>query len=312
MITAAVMHRFLPRYRPAPALHPTSTRPSGAQVRIRWLGTAGHVIETAATTLLLDPFLTRPGLWSTATKPLVPTPERWWSHLPPRVDAILLGHSHYDHLLDAPAIALRTGARIVGSATTASFARAHGVPAERVTVVPAGGASLEIGDVRVRFVPSLHGRIVLHRVPFPGEVNGPPLLPARLWDYRMGGAFGLHLETPGATLYHNGSADLIDANLAGLRADVLLVGLAGRRDTRDYIPRLMRLLGPRAVLPTHFDSFFGPLEQGLRLLPGIDLPGFVREVAESSPRARVLVPDYDDVAVVPAGGDAGETVFTAG
>ena len=54
------MHeRLLSRFDPPPRTRPRSSRPTSG-VKIRWLGTAGHVIEGARTTLLIDPFLSRP------------------------------------------------------------------------------------------------------------------------------------------------------------------------------------------------------------------------------------------------------------
>lgn len=269
-------------------------------MQIRWLGTAAHVVQSETTTLLLDPFLSRPGLLRTAFRPLVPTPDRWWHWLPERIDAICCGHSHYDHLLDAPEIAKRSNALLFGSRTTAAFARAHGVAEDRIVEVPADGLVQQVGDITVRFVPSLHGRIALGRVPFPGEVPEASL-PARLHHYKMGGAFGVHLTTPFGSVYHNGSADLVDAELQDLKADVLLAGLAGRNATRNYLSRMIRHLSPRLFVPTHHDLFFAPLETGLRLLPGVALDRFAAEVLREAPRGRVVSPTYEDVLVVPEG-----------
>jgi L-ascorbate metabolism protein UlaG (beta-lactamase superfamily) len=294
-----------PRFRPAPA-------PADADgVRVRWLGTAGHVVEAAGTTVLIDPFLTRPSLWRTVARPLRPAPDAWMHWLPRSVDAILIGHSHYDHLLDAPEIAKRTGARIIGSRTTASFARAAGVAPEQVTELPAEGGRVAVGALEVRFLPSLHGRIAMGRVPLPGEVATPPRLPARLWHYRMGGAYGILLRAPGVSLYHNGSADLVDAALQGRRADVVLVGLAGRQATRGYLQRLLGALEPSVVIPTHHDTFFRPLEAGPRLLPGIHLGGFVAETRRHRPGARIVMPTYEDVLHMPADpAGAGDVTLT--
>jgi L-ascorbate metabolism protein UlaG (beta-lactamase superfamily) len=287
------------RFKPRPEHRPRSTAPSGRSVRLRWLGTAGHVLETDSTTLLFDPFLTRPGLLQTAGRPLEPTPERWWHWLPDRVDAILVGHSHYDHLMDAPLIAKRTGATIVGSRTTACFAAAAGVAPERIVTVPPEGRALDVGEAHVRFVPSQHARIAAGRVPFSGEVTLPPRLPARIWQYRMGGAYGIHVTVQGKSVYHNGSADLVDGALEGLHADVAFVGLAGRQVTPRYLQRLYGLLRPQLVVPTHHDQFFAPLEQGVRLLPGIDLDRFARETARLSDGTEIRTPTYEDVLHVP-------------
>lgn len=301
---------MMKRFVPSPEHRPLSSRPTGRALRIRWLGTAGHVLETGGLTLLVDPFLTRPSLLRTAALPLHPTPDDWWHWLPERLDAIVVGHSHYDHLMDAPEIARRTGALIVGSRSTERFARAAGVPSEQIRTVPEGGGAIDLGPVRVRLIPSLHGRIAAGRVPFDGEAPARPRLPARLWHYRMGGAFGVLIEGPDGRVYHNGSADLIDAALEGLGAEVVLVGLAGRQATPRYLERLVGSLGPSLVVPTHHDFFFRPLEDGPRLLPGIDLGGFVSDLRRIHRQARIVMPTYEDVLHVPADGDASEAVVT--
>ena len=300
--------RIFPRWKPNEALRPRSRDTHGAALYIRWLGTASHVIETSTTRVLIDPNLSRPGLRELVASRLEPDEGAIFAHVRTRVDAILCGHSHFDHLLDAPIIAKRTGAKLVGSSTTCAFGRAAGLPEEQLIEIPHHGRRLRIGDIDIRFVPSLHGRVFLGRVPFEGEVAKVDALPARAHQYRMGGAFGILLRAGGVSVYHNGSADLVDAELGGERADVLLAGLAGRRATRDYVGRLVGALAPKLIVPTHHDAFFAPLDRGVHLLPGIDLDGFVREVQSRVSAARVITTAYDEVIAVPAG-DAGGGVI---
>jgi L-ascorbate metabolism protein UlaG (beta-lactamase superfamily) len=291
--------RFSPPREAAPETSSSEQerRSAPTSVQIAWLGTAGHVISTIQTTVLVDPYVSRHPLGRVATRRLAPDDDAIARWIPSHVDAVLCGHSHFDHLLDAPRIAKKMGCKLVGSRTTCAFARAEGVPESQLIEIGGRASSSEpvrIGDINVRFVPSLHGRIAFGRVPFAGTVRRPPRLPARVWEYKMGGAFGILIDAAGVRIYHNGSADLIDAKLAGESADVLLVGLAGRHATRDYLKRLVSLLSPKLVLPTHHDAFFAPLEQGVRLLPGIDLDGFASEVHTLAPRARVIMPGYGE------------------
>ena len=296
MNLSTLFPRFAPRTEHRPRAHGGL---SSDATRIRWLGTASHVVSTSTTTVLIDPFLTRPSFLRTATRRLSPQPEAWWKWLPPKVDAVCVGHSHYDHLLDAPVIAERTGALLIGSRSTINFGRAHGLPNARMVEVASAGLKRRVGDIEIEFVPSVHGRFLAGRVPYPGEVTMPPSLPARVFHYRMGGAFGVLLRTPTTTVYHNGSADLVDAALEGMHADVLLAGLAGRQATRDYVARLTGLLSPKLIMPTHHDLFFAPLEAGVRVLPSVNLVGFTREAAQLCPGARVFTPTYRDELHVP-------------
>lgn len=296
----ALFPRFVPQAR-----WRTRGDGAGAPLRIGWFGTAAHSIETERTTLLIDPFVSRQGFVSLATRTLESDLGAIQRHLPPRVDAIVCGHSHYDHIADAPVIAKLTGAQLIGSASTCAWGRALGLPEDRLQEIPAHGRSVTVGDIRVRFVPSRHGRLLAGRVPFPGAVHTAPAPFGRFFHYRMGGAFGLLIEAAGTRIYHNGSADLIDAELEGIHADVVLACLAGRYGTHRYLERLLAHLEPRVVIPTHHDQFFSPLEEGVRLLPKIDVDGFLRMAESLRPDLRTLTPLYDErIAFARGGHDA--------
>jgi L-ascorbate metabolism protein UlaG (beta-lactamase superfamily) len=304
----SVYERLFPRFRPKRELRPQGSG-AGAAVRLTWLGTAGFIVEAGKTTLLVDPFLTRPGL-RRALGRMVPDDLAIARHVPRRVDAILCGHSHYDHVADAPRIAKITRAKLVGSGSTCAWGRAEGLAEDQLVPISGDGGAVRFGEVEVRFVPSLHGKVLLGRVPLVGDVGRTPRGPGRLWQYKMGGAFGILIRAPGVTIYHNGSADLIDAELDGERADVLIAGLAGWQRTERYVERLISLLDPKLVVPTHHDAFFAPLERGLHLLPGVDIDGFVSKVHQNAQKACVITPDYEEPICVPAN-DARSAVLAA-
>ncbi len=303
--------RVFPRWRPDRTLRPRGSG-AGAAARITWLGTAGFVVRTAGgTTLLVDPFVTRQGLGHLVSSRIVPDDAEIARTIPASVDAVLCGHSHYDHVADAPRIARLRGAKLVGSLSTCSWGRAEGLAENSLVRVPPSGAILHVGDAEIRFVPSRHGKVAFGplRIPqLPGEVAEPPALPARASAYRMGGAFGVLIRTPDLTIYHNGSADLIDAELDGERADVLLACLAGRRGTQNYVARLLSALQPRLVVPAHQDAFFAPLSRGVHLLPKIDVEGFISEVKVHASGAAVITPDYREAIAIPT--DARGAVIT--
>lgn len=300
--------RLFPRWRPKRELRPQGSG-DGWGARLTWLGTAGFIVESPETTLLVDPFVTRPGFTRLASR-MVPDDGAIARHVPHKVDAVLCGHSHFDHVADAPRIAKLTSAKLVGSRSTCAWGRSEGLPESQLVQVPETGAIVRFGDIEVRYVPSRHGKVILGRVPLQGEVTTTPRGPGRFWHYRMGGAFGILIKAPGVTIYHNGSADLIDAELDGERADVLLAGLAGRKGTENYMGRLLGALDPKLVVPTHHDAFFAPLERGLHLLPGIDIEGFVSEVYLRAPGASVITPDYEEPICVPPN-DARGSVLAA-
>jgi L-ascorbate metabolism protein UlaG (beta-lactamase superfamily) len=296
-LSARVLAEVFPRFVSKLDLTPRG-RDAAPAAKLRWLGTASHHIELGGKSILVDPFVSRPSLSAVALRPLLPNAKEIASYTDFPVDAIVCGHSHYDHIMDAPEIAAKTGALLVGSASTCQWGHARGLPESQLRVVPERGTTLQLGDVTIEFIPSRHGKITFGRVPFPGKVSRVPSGPGRLWDYKMGGAFGILIRDEHVSIYHNGSADLVDAELEGKRADVLLACLAGRKGTERYLMRLVDALQPSLIVPSHHDAFFAPLAEGVRLLPRIDLEGFLAEAKSVAPNATRITPVYQETLLV--------------
>jgi L-ascorbate metabolism protein UlaG (beta-lactamase superfamily) len=255
-------------------------------VRVRWLGTAGFAIEHAGHCLLIDPYLTRASLArciAARLRPDVDAIRRYAS----RADAIVVGHTHFDHALDVPEIARVTGARVFGSRSAAALCRANGVPDGSVDVVEREPGSdpvvREVGPFALRFVPSAHSRLLLGRVPFAGEIADCEHVPARVPDFRCGAVFGVEIRVAGRTLFHLGSAELLDASLDASHVDLLLMCVAGWTSGRDVPERAVRHLAPGAVLLSHWDDFLRPIGEPARPLPAIQLPRFVERLTRAAP-----------------------------
>ena len=272
-------------------------------ITLRWMGTAAYDITRGDTTLLIDPFVSRPSFPRVIAGRPIPPDERAAERRFPRADVILIGHSHFDHLMDAPSIARRTGAVIAGSPTTCFIAEACGVAGKSLLPQADPPEQFRRGGFDVRFIPSLHGKVFLGRVPYPGKLSSVPAPPVKAADYPVGDVYGVWLKAGGLSIYHNGSAGLIDDALSGIGADVLLLGLASRFGTRDYVRRMIELVRPSVIIPCHYDWFFSPLDKGIRHLPGIKLGHFLREVHDTDPGIRVIVPGVGaEVRLCNAGG----------
>ncbi len=245
------------------------------EVRVRWLGTAGFAITCGDHTVLIDPYVTRASLARCIVLPLAPDVHAIRRYVP-RADAIVVGHTHFDHVLDVPMIARLTGAKVFGSRSASILCRAHGVPETQVEDVErsAGGDAVvrEVGPFRLRFVPSAHSRFALGRVPFPGDIADCDDVPLRTEQYKCGAVFGVEIAVAGRTLYHLGSAELIDAKLESRNVDLVMLCVAGWTSSRDLPERALRKLSPRAVLLSHWDNFFRPIDRGAHALPAMKLP----------------------------------------
>ena len=138
-------------------------------IRLTYLGNAGYQIEDGKTVLVIDPFISqlRPGgmgptdLNDKSDPILTPDTDVIDKHIS-HADYILITHSHSDHLLDAPYIATKTHAVIIGSAGTARIAQVKRVPEDQ-TIIVKGGEDYDFGNFSVRVIPSLHSPLLKKR-----------------------------------------------------------------------------------------------------------------------------------------------------
>ena len=260
--------------------------PDDAALKLRYLGTAGFEVQLAQRTLLLDPFLSRTGLLRTALRPLRPDGPLLRKHLP-RADDVLVGHAHYDHALDAPEVCRQTGARLIGSRSVCNIGRAFGLPDDQL-VETQGGEDIACGAVTVHGMKSTHGRVYFGRVTLPGSIPRPPPWPPRLSELRHGQVLNWYVEGDGMSLVHVDSAEFFASELGGRTCDVLCLCAIGRAGRPRYVEEAIELMKPRVVVACHWDFFFRSIDRPLWPLPGVDLPGFVREIEACGVEAVVL------------------------
>jgi L-ascorbate metabolism protein UlaG (beta-lactamase superfamily) len=190
---------------------------------IRYLGHAAFEFTHGATSVLIDPFLSGN-----------PTAAATAAELHPNV--ILLTHGHGDHYGDIVPIAKRTGATVVAITEIAGELEGEGIADVRNANL-GGTVAFDWGSVKL--VPAWHTSTT---------PNGTVSTPA-----------GMIIEIGGKTVYHLGDTALFgDLELIGRRhaIDVALVCIGGyfTMDRHDAV-EAVRLIGPRQVIPCHYDTF---------------------------------------------------------
>lgn len=110
--------------------------------------------------------------------------------------------------------------------------------------------------------------------------------------YRCGQVHGIHLQVAGTTIYHLGSADLIEDEYTLGPVDLLLV--LHRRTIGDQGLHAASVVDvrPPTVVPHHLDDFFRPIDAPMGLSLNIDVAGFVDDVHRFDPdmELRTLAP----------------------
>ena len=260
-----------------------------AGLEVQWLGVSGYRLTYEGVTVFVDPYVSRVPLRALVLRRRALPDDDLISRYveaPGRVAGVLVGHTHWDHAVDAPAIARRFGTRAYGSSSLGRLMRLHGLGDSVVEVTP--NRPYEIGPFVVRFVPSRHSKLLLgRRVPFDGELTCDHLHGLVPSAYRCGDVWGIRIEVGGISLYHQGSADLDDEALVAEPVDVFLAGIAGRGVTPRYWERILPRLDPAGVVPTHYDDFFAPLGRELGLVRGAKLAELPREIGAVSRDARL-------------------------
>lgn len=287
------------------------------ELQLTHFGAAAWRITDGETTLYVDPYFSRlrtVKVFGTSFPPpsndrrpvygyddLLPSDTAMIDQHVTDANFILISHSHFNHCMDMPYIAKRTGATVIGTESTANLARAAGVANHQIIPVK-GGEDFAFDTVSIKVIPSLHSSLVIPS-PYslwdccryfdgrevPRDIQGPP----RLKDFVEGGTLAYLIRLGTRRILVICSMNYIENEMTGLAPDIALIPAAHwRLQVYDYTGRLVRALGmPETVIATHWDMQSAPY--GASQDAQLDqAQTFVREVKEASPKTRVIVPKH--------------------
>ena len=299
-----------------PQLHDlTGGHSDGAKLRMTHYGAAAWSITDGKTRILIDPFFSRIRYadkgFGTSTPPVAPgdtrpifgpndtlTPDKATlalidQHID-RADYILTSHSHFNHCMDMPYIARKTGAIVLGTESTTNIGRAHGVPDAQLISVK-GGEDFEFGAFSVKVIPSLHSALSSKHYFDSGTVPRDIRAPMRLVDYVEGNTFAYFIRLGEHRVIVFCSMNFIEREIDGLKPTAALIPAAkARLEIHDYTGRLLRGLGlPPVVVATHWDVQSWPYGAAQDSAYA-QAQSFVQEVQKAAPNSRVVIPRHFD------------------
>ena len=185
-----------------------------------------------------------------------------------QVAAVIPVHSHYDHAMDSPEVARRTGAQLLGSNSTANIARGWGLDQTQIEVVQPN-QPYYYGSFVVTLIPSAHFEFPKSTMSDAFlsdiEITEPLETPAKVGDYKMGGAYTIHIQHPKGSVIVQGSAGFIPNTLDGIDVDEAFIGIGGlsgqSEDYRKaYWQHTVSAIKPKMIYPIHWDSLTDPIE----------------------------------------------------
>ena len=274
-----------------------------ARVEMRWLTVASILLDDGETKILFDPMYTRAGILNwlnlkklTSDEALVKT-ELDKLGLQ-KIDAVFASHSHFDHVIDAPVVAKLTGAVFYVDKSSERVAKAFKSPlikTQRVTALRA----IQIGKFKVTPIVRTHSPIKFGYHFLPGEV--PVDFNFGMFDYHVGDTWFYYItHDDGKILLDQGSAPFLDkAKSLTDSVDVLIQGVANRKEDSVVIDGYPKELKPKIFIPTHFDNFFFDFDpEGTSELPGIKLDRILAGMRAAYPEMEVIKPKYGEKIVI--------------
>ncbi len=267
-------------------------------VKVRWTGAAGIEFITDQGVFLIDPYLSRLGKFQTFFKHVQPETsviDKFLDLLPSKIAGIVAGHTHLDHALDIPYIAnhsiCKPDCKIIGSTSLDTLFKIHGF-AHRVTLCNGPKEIKFDDDIAISMIPSVHGKVVFGRIPFPGEINSKELLPMKGRKYRHGMVFIPKIKIGGTTFMHIGSADYVESELDGHTCDILFMCVPGWKRREGYSDRLIDIVNPKIIVPFHFDDFSRAIPETGKapILPFQGMSDFIGQIKQHKPKVKIIFP----------------------
>lgn len=223
-------------------------------VALWWLGQSGYLVKSAATTLLIDAYLSEhlTAKYANSSRPhvrMTAAPLTAPDLIPLDIDLVLASHKHSDHLDPGTIPALLAESpktKLALPAAIIEYASGLGLPIDRLIGLNAGDTVTQ-GDASIRAIPSAHESF---------DVDERGHYPYLGFDVNMNSIRFYH---SGDTLAYDG----LDRWFPPGRFDILFLPINGRDPARGVAGNmtaaeaitLASRIEPRFVVPHHYDMF---------------------------------------------------------
>ena len=224
---------------------------------LTWLGTAGFIIKGKEGEIVFDPFLSR-GQGETS-----PFNIKSFEN----AQAMFIGHGHFDHTFDVPAIAAGTDLKIFAPGLTGQILKMRGVSSDRL---------VHTSNKEVLFKPykmrAFHSSHVTFDIPLIVSTAKRCGVKGCLHVAHLGLAYPKGLvqtyffEIEGKKILFMSSAGSCEKELLVYRdlgIDYFLAPLQGHSAIQSIAAKQTAIINPKVVIPHHHDDFYPPMSQNV-------------------------------------------------
>lgn len=244
-------------------------------VEITWMGVTTLVIRSQETTLLFDPFFSRPiyGQESSTESGIQLASTIFDYEAMDTIDAILVGHSHFDHAVDVGPIAKGWGADVIGSQSTCLIAEAQGFDPEHCSLL--SDTPIEVGEFHITSARSPHWWSDISSIGAFSSYSGISDID-EISTAPNGGMYSIVIETPHGNIFLQDSMDPIESeDGSGIDFESSLTNLIHERpidlwamcgdclEAESDLMEYAEIIQPTHVMPLHWDSDMPSIEKGL-------------------------------------------------
>ena len=275
-------------------------------INVQYLGIGGYLFRYGKSALITAPMFTNPSLFKLASLTQLKTDEGLVDRLLPSVEdveIILVGHTHYDHLMDVPYIMKKHAKKsVVYGSETMGHIMAAAVDKSRIVTVgkcaakgktPGQWIYNQNRTIRfmaiesehaphfagIKFLPEGHYNKDLKRLPRTvfGWVEGQTY--AYLIDFldEQGSiAFRVHYQDAASTP-PLGFAPELPAN-EQKRVDLAILCVASFKQVNNYPEGIVRAIRPKNIMLGHWEDFFRKQGKPVKALRATNVGSFIKRL----------------------------------
>lgn len=298
---------------PADEMNNKGLSPSKDQLAVQFTGAGGVYLATKGLALMADPFYSNPGLGDLLLLNDLVSDESLIDQWIPNTDnvaGILVGHGHYDHLMDVPAVLERlpAAAKVYASDTSihmiaSKIGEQRGVALNRSMVSPGQRGQwvrvhprIKIFPIEAEHSPHLAGIVFADDVLKQDTAE----LPGDALDWQSGTTLSYVIDILDEDeksslfrIFYQSSSSGFPVGAPpewlvedGVPVDLAILCMANFDSVDNYPKGVLNQLKPKHVLLTHWEVFWEPyLPNKATVLPGLDVDEFIAQARSALPES---------------------------